>query len=138
SDSTYVGARLIRIAFASMWRNWLPLRPTSFKPREAQQWDRCCKRPGQYLSYLRSSPIQSAPVLLTIWHGRAAMPPAFDVRIRHERKISGTAQADGTQRYPSRSSSGPWNNCWDRSVRLRADRRAGFGDADHPRQYARG
>src|SRR5262245_487618 len=27
----------------------------------------CCKRPGQYPSYLRSSPIQSAPVLLIIW-----------------------------------------------------------------------
>ena len=73
------------------------------------------------------SSIRSAPVSSRAWHGRAATPPVSHVRIRPEREMAGTAQADRAGRHASGGRAGPGHRLRDRTVRGHPGRGAGLG-----------
>ena len=83
------------------------LTPDIILARQARAWRRCSRQLPLYPSCLRRSRTRSAKALSRASRGRAATRLVLPVRIRHEFKMAGAAQRDGSGRDagggPSRS-----------------------------------
>jgi hypothetical protein len=111
-------AGLMPTTFTGTRRSWPRSRRTSSWAVLAPQLQRrCCRQPApcQLCSSLSST--RSAPVSSRAWHSRAQRDRVHDFRIRHERKMAGTAQRDRATRDAGGGPSGSCRRIGDRAVR---------------------
>ena len=133
-----LGRGRCRRSSADTRRNWSRSRRTSSWPLATRPWGRCNRRPAPCRSCSRWSPIRSAPVSSQSLARPGGNATGFtQFRIRHQRKMAGTAQADRARRDASGGPSRSHRASADRPVRRNPGRGAVARGGVQPGRRAR-